>query len=262
MKNIFYLTVFCLFLGCNNKSAKTELEDEPANEWVTIFNGKDLTNWKIKFRGHETGNNYKNTFRVEDGAIKVVYDEYESFNADYGHLFYDQKLSDYHLRLEYRFVGDQAPGGEGWAFKNSGVMFHSQSPESMGIEQPFPVSLEAQFLGGKDAERPTGNLCTPGTHVILADTLLEQHCISSSSKTYYGEEWVRAELIVHNDSIFHHIINGDTVLTYSSPIIGGGHLPENYPLPEGTIVRDGYFALQAESHPVQFRNIELKDLNN
>lgn len=263
MKYLIYLIFIGLVIACNNKPKETTSTPvEPAKpKWESIFNGNDLTNWKIKFRGEALGINYKNTFVVEDNIIKVKYDEYESFDENFGHLFYDRKLSNYRLRLEYRFVGEQVPGGEGWAYKNSGVMFHTQSPESMGVEQPFPVCLEAQFLGGKDVDRPTGNLCTPGTHVTLADTLLVQHCVTSNSKTYYGEEWVTAELIVYGDSIFHHVINGDTVLTYGSPVIGGTHLPENYDVVEGTLIGDGYFALQAESHPVHFRHIELMELD-
>ncbi len=262
MKNLIYGLPLMLFMACNTQQKEnTSAVVEPEKpKWERIFNGQDLGNWKVKFRGESLGVNYKNTFVVEEGIIKVKYDAYETFDENFGHLFYDKKLSDYRLRLEYRFVGDQVPGGEAWAYKNSGVMFHAQSPESMEIEQPFPVCLEAQFLGGKDVDRPTGNLCTPGTHVTLADTLLVQHCVSSSSKTYLGEEWVKAELVVFGDSIVHHVINGDTVLTYGNPVIGGTHLPESFPLTEGAVIGEGYFALQAESHPVHFRNIELMDL--
>ena len=261
MKKILYLLVLAFCIGCTDQPIE-ENEKQTTEEWVSIFNGKDLSGWKIKFRGHPLGTNYKNTFLVKDGVLKVSYDEYEGFDRDYGHIFYDKPFSNYHLRLEYRFTGDQVLGGPGWAYKNNGIMFHAQSPESMGLEQEFPVSLEAQLLGGKEeGERPTGNLCTPGTHVIMGDTLVTQHCISSTSKTYRGEEWIRAELIVYGDSIIHQIINGKEVLSYSKPIIGGAHLPEGYPLAEGSPLKSGYIALQAESHPTEFRKIELKELN-
>ncbi len=137
-------------------------------------------------------------------------------------------------------------------------MLHAQSAESMGLDQDFPVCIEAQFLGGSgEGERPTVNLCTPGTNVYICDTLVTQHCINSTSKTYHGEEWVTVELHIFGDSIIHHIIEGDTVLTYTKPHIGGGNMPEDYPIPEGTPVKEGYIALQAESHPVEFRKVEL-----
>lgn len=214
------------------------------------------------FSGYEVGNNYNRTFLVEDGILKVSYAEYDSFRREFGHLFYKkEEFTNYHLRIEYRFVGEQVPGGANWANMNSGVMVHAQSPASMLLHQDFPVCLEAQFLSGtREWERSTGNLCTIGTHVYMADTLTRQHCINSSSKTYMLGKWVKAEVIVYNDSIIHHVIEGDTVLTYARPIIGGDHLPENYPLPAGTPVKGGYIALQSESHPVEFSKVEIQKL--
>ncbi len=164
--------------------------------------------------------------------------------------------------MEYRVVGEQVAGGAGWAIKNSGVMFHAQSPESMLLDQEFPVSIEAQFLGGLgDGPRSTGNLCTPGTNVVMDGELITQHCINSSSDTFDGEEWVLFELVVYGDSIIHHLVNGDTVLSYQKPQVGGGSIPEGYPFPDGTNIPSGYIALQAESHPYDFRKVELLDFS-
>jgi hypothetical protein len=230
-------------------------------EWIQLFNGKDLTGWDIKIRGSELNENYKNTFRVEDGLLKVNYDEWDQFNGEFGHIFYKEKYSHYKLRIEYRFVGEQVPGGPGWAIKNSGAMLHSQSAQSMGVDQDFPVSIEAQFLGGfNEDERPTNNLCTPGTYVVMNNELVTRHCTNSTSKTFFGEEWVNVELVVLGDSIIHHLVEGDTVLTYSKPQIGGGSLPVDYPVPEGTPLKEGYISLQAESHPIEFRKVELLEL--
>ncbi|MCA1746588.1 MAG: DUF1080 domain-containing protein, partial [Bacteroidales bacterium] len=199
---------------------------------------------------------------VEDGLMKVRYDAYDTFTNQFGHIFYKEKFSHYRLRVEYRIVGEQVPGGQAWAFKNSGVMYHSQSAASMLIDQSFPVSLEGQFLGGhKEGERPTMDLCTPGTHVHFNGELVTKHCNSSSSKTIRGKRWVAAEFIVYGDSIIHHLVDGDTVLTFSRPVIGGGNKPEGYPIPDGTPLKEGYISLQSESHPVDFRKVELLDLS-
>lgn len=225
--------------------------------WIQLFNGKDLTGWDIKITGYPLNENYNNTFRVEDGVMKVCYDEYTSFNGEYGHIFYKYPFSHYKLRIEYRFTGEQVPGGESWAYRNSGVMLHSQSAASMNLDQDFPVSIEAQFLGGDGVtERPTGNVCTPGTNIVIDGELVTQHCTNSTSKTYHGDVWVHSEFVVLGDSIIHHIIEGDTVLTYMKPQTGGD-LPEGYPIPEGTLLKEGYICLQAESHPVEFRKVEL-----
>ncbi len=249
---LFFIISF-LLLGC--QSAKEKAADE---NWIQLFNGKDLTGWEIKIKGSPLNENYKNTFRVEDGLLKVRYDEYDTFNGEFGHIFYEKPFSHYRLRIEYRIVGQQVAGGPGWAFKNNGAMLHAQSAESMGLLQDFPVSIEAQFLGGDGTHlRPTNNLCTPGTNVVMNGELIERHCTNSSSKTFHGEEWVTVEMVVYGDSIIHHIVEGDTVLTYSKPQIGGGSIPDGFELPTGTPLTEGYIALQAESHPFDFRKVEL-----
>src|SRR3546814_6927672 len=86
-------------------------------EWIQLFNGKDLNDWTVKIAKHEVDENYANTFRVEDGLMKVRYDGYTDFDFQYGHIHYKTPYSAYLLRVEYRFTGEQAPGGEGWAWQ-------------------------------------------------------------------------------------------------------------------------------------------------
>jgi hypothetical protein len=261
MKTLKLLSVILIIAICSCNPTPDSQSGQEAEEWIQLFNGVDLDDWIIKFNTRPLGENYKNTFRVEDGKLAVRYEEYDTFSQEFGHIFYKKPFSSFRLRVEYRIVGAQVKGGKAWAYKNNGVMFHAQSPENMGVNQAFPVSLEAQLLGGSgEEERTTGNLCTPGTHVVMDGELITQHCISSSSPTFHGEEWVTFELVVYSDSIMHHLVNGDTVLTYSKPQIGGGGLPDDFPLKEGIPLKSGYIALQAESHPFEFRTIELLEL--
>ncbi len=239
-------------------------ESPGKEEWIQLFNGNDLDGWTPKIRGHEPGDNYAHTFRVQDGAITVGYDEYEEFGWQFGHLFYKEPFSHYRLRLEYRFVGNPAPGAPEWAFRNSGVMLHSQAPETMPREQDFPISLEFQFLGGLDdgEPRPTGNMCSPGTHVEYEGKFNDTHCIESSAPTLHGDQWVRAEVLVLGSERIVHYINGEPVIEYGNTTYGGGvvsgHRPELKP--EGEPLGAGYIALQSEGHPIQFRHIELLNL--
>jgi hypothetical protein len=239
-------------------------EPRAGGEWVRLFNGKSLDGWTVKIAGHEPGDNYLDTFRVEDGVIKVSYDKYMQFDGKFGHLFYKDKFSHYDLRLQYRFVGEQAKGAPGWALRNSGVMFHSQSPESMRKDQEFPVSIEFQFLGGLDrGERPTGSMCSPGTNVVMGRKLTTQHCVNSKSKTFHGDQWVSAELQVRGSGKVKHRINGEVVMEYEQPQLDpkdkdGAALLK---AAKGKLLLDeGYIALQAESHPCEFRNIEVRVL--
>lgn len=251
---IILLSIIFFGTSCRDGSEKKE-------NWIPLFNGKDLTGWDIKIKGSPLNENYRNTFRVENGVLKASYDEYDKFNGEYGHIFYKEPFSHYKLRLEYRFTGQQAPGGQSWAFRNSGVMIHSQSAESMLIDQDYPVSVEVQLLGGNGTDKcPTLNVCTPGTHIRIDTALITNHCTNSASKTFHGDVWVKAEIVVYGDSIIHHIVKGDTVLTYSKPQIGGTNKPADYPVPDGTPVKEGYICLQAESSPVEFRNIKLLKL--
>ncbi|GAB3695281.1 DUF1080 domain-containing protein [Spirosoma flavus] len=245
-------------------------------EWVSLFNGKDLSGWDIKIAGLPLNNNYKNTFRVEDGVLRIAYDQYKTFEGKYGHIYYKKPFSYYRIRYTYRFLGNQTPGGDSWNVRNSGIMVHSQSAASLSLDQTFPVSLEMQLLGGLGkGPRATGNLCTPGTQVYMNGKLRPEHCTDSDSKTYDGDQWVEAEAIVLGDSIIHHVINGDTVLTYEKPQVGGGFVSResdwnsghfsteaaNYWISRAnTPLKEGYIALQAESHPIDFKQIEILEL--
>ena len=232
-------------------------------DWVQLFNGRDLEGWDVKITGHDLNDNFGNTFRVENGLLKVRYDGYNTFDGRFGHIFYRESFSDYIVAVEYRFVGNQAPGGPGWALRNNGIMIHSQSARSMGKDQDFPISIEVQLLGGSGSgERPTANLCTPGTHVVMDGKLFTPHCLNSRSRTHHGERWVRVEVLVLGDSLVRHIVNGDTVLEYSKPQIGGGAVNNFDPAVkrDGTPLTEGYIALQSESHPIDFRKVEILDL--
>lgn len=231
--------------------------------WEPLFNGRDLSGWTPKIRGYALGEDPMQTFRVDEGLLTVGYERYGDFGARYGHLFFERPFSHYRLLVEYRFVGDQAAGAEAWAFENSGVMVHAQAPGTMPAGQDFPISLEAQFLGGTGAERrPTANLCTPGTHVEMAGRLVEDHCIESASPTFPGNEWVTVELLVLGDSLLVHSVNGQEVLFYARPVVGGGVVDGFDPLakPDGEPLRSGWIALQSESHPIQFRRVLIQDL--
>ncbi|MDR1895945.1 MAG: DUF1080 domain-containing protein [Prevotellaceae bacterium] len=254
MKNkLLILSLVSFYLvGCKQSSTQ--------ENWIQLFNGKDLTGWTVKIAGYPAGENFGNTFYVEDGLLKVKYDAYgDDFAKRFGHLFTKNYYTHYKLRVEYRFVGEQAKGGPQWAYRNSGAMLHSQNPETMALDQDFPVSIEAQMLGGDGTnERRTGNVCTPGTGVSIDGKPYDGHCYNSKSKTYHGDQWVTLEMVVLGDSIVHHIMEGDTILTYTRPTVDEENVSSTYS--SGTALGKGHIALQSESHPIEFRKVELLDL--
>ncbi len=244
--------------AAGEKAAKPE-------KWIQLFNGKDLSGWTPKIRGYAAGENYGNTFRVEDGVLKVVYDKdaYPTFDNRFGHLAYKTPFSKYRLRIEYRFVGEQVAGGPGWAFRNSGVMLHAQAPKTMEKDQEFPICVEVQFLGGKETgERSTANMCSPSTNIVMDGKLITEHCVNSTSKTFRGDQWVTVEIEVHGGGEIKHLVNGETVMTYSEPqlderdALGAKWLKKT----KKKLLTGGYLYLQAESHPLEFRKVELLNL--
>ena len=263
-----YGVLMMLFCFCLLSNTRTEAQHKSTKEeWIPLFNGKDLNDWFVKIQHHETGVNYGNTFRVEDGIIKVRYDQYATFNEQFGHLYFKQPYSYYHLKFEYRFVGEWRKDAPAYTQLNSGIMDHSQDPRTMPKEQDWPISIEMQLLAGlPDLQpRPTGNMCSPGTHIVYKGKLDTRHCINSSSKTYLPSDgWIKGELIVLGDSLITHIINGDTVLQYSKPQIGGDVVNRFDPAQkiDGKILDHGFIALQSEGQPIDFRNIMLLDLED
>jgi len=253
----------CLLFVSTAQGAEPEVADGkyPKGEWISLFNGKDLTGWTPKIRFCELGENFGNTYRVEDGLLKVRYNGagYEKFEERFGHLFFKDSFSNYRLRIEYRFVGDQCPGGPGWAIRNSGVMVHGQDPATMAKDQDFPVSIEVQMLGGNGKDtRTTSNLCTPGTNVVMSGELKLQHCINSSSKTFHGEQWVTVETEVHNKDVIRHLIDGEVVLEYNQPQLDKrDESAQKLIKGDDLLITGGTISLQSESHPIDFRKVEI-----
>jgi len=255
MKSLMVLGVvgiISMTAACADEKHGGQTSDKPDSGWVQLFNGKDLTGWTPKFQGEDLGVNFKNTFLVKDGLLTVSYANYKKWGENFGHLFFKDEFSHYLLRVEYRFIGDQVKGGPGWALRNNGLMIHGQTAASMKKDQDFPNSLEVQFLGGppngKD-KRATLGLCTPGTQVMIDGKLVKKHIVESKGPTFYGDEWVAIEVEVHGSQVIRHKVGGKVVHEYNNPQLN-----------DGTLLKEGTISIQAESHPIQFRKIELKVL--
>jgi|TARA_B110000305_G_C19414262_1_gene627101 hypothetical protein len=262
MKNSLILFVLsAILISCGSHAVKKEKEG-----WKILFNGKNLEGWTPKIQHHELGDNYANTFQVKEGNILVNYEEYGPFNERYGHLFYKESFASFHLKFEYRFTDEWLKDAPSYTYRNSGVMFHSQDPNTILKEQDWPISVEYQMLAEEKVgePRPTGNMCSPGTDVIFkGDEVERRHCINSTSKTISWDQWVQADLIVYGDSLVIHKVNGETVLKYTKPSIGGGVANRFDPTIkiDGKPLTEGYIGLQSEGQGVAFREIKIKELN-
>lgn len=258
-----WLALVGIFLGAGANGFAQENENEE-REWVDLFNGRDLEGWTVKIAGHPVGENYADTFRVEDGILKCEYDDYEEFGGRYGHLYSNQSYSHYMLRMEYRFEGRQLPDAPNYVDLNSGVMLHSQSPLSLGLDQAFPASLEMQFLADQGkGKRQTGNVCTPGTDLVYNDKFTKKHIVKSSGPTLAADEWVAVEIEVHGHDEIIYRVRDNEVLRYTNPRLDPKSKEAKPLLADGANLRlsHGHIALQAEAQRVWFRNIQLKPLD-
>jgi hypothetical protein len=88
--------------------------------------------------------------------------------------------------------------------------------------------------------------------------LITQHCTNSKSKTYDGDQWVTIEVEVHGDKTIKHIVDGEEVLTYEQPQYDDRDATARPLIKDGQLlIREGHISLQSESHPIEFRKVEL-----
>jgi len=262
---------FCLSLSllssCSTSPAATAAApaDATTGKWIPIFNGKDLDGWTPKFKGSPMGVNYKNTFHVENGLLKVDYSQYTRFNGEFGHLFWKEKLSHFRIRAEYRFLGEQTPGAPSWGFRNNGIMIFSEPPDTMELDQDFPASIEVQILGGGNphGDQNNGSFCTPHTLAVYKGQLTTVHRTSAKEKTYMGDQWVTIEAEVHGGKLINHILDGEVVISYSQPQLNpkDPHAQKLLAMGLPQMLDGGYICIQAESHPTEFRRIEIMKLD-
>ena len=239
----------------------TLMASESKPKWKSLFNGKDLNGWQAKIAGYPLDENFGNTFRVEDGILQVRYNAYDSFRSRFGGLYYNKKFTNYKLKVEYRFVGETTVGAPSWGFRDGGVQYHCQSPASMELKQSFPVCIEYNLHGGngKD-ERPTGEICTSGTFVSVNGKRNESNCtLPTVKKTFHGDQWVTLEIEVRGDSI-RHFVNGEEILRFENPRYNPNHaIAKSFIVKGDDKVKSGYISLQSNSHPMDFRKIEIME---
>ena len=230
-------------------------------KWKTLFNSKNLKNWQVKIAGYPLGENFGNTFRVENGILQVRYNAYDSFRSKFGGLYYNKKFTNYRLKVEYRFVGETTVGAPSWGFRDGGVQYHCQSPASLQLTQSFPVCLEYNLHGGngKD-ERPVGEICTSGTFVSVNGKRNESNCtLPTVKKTFHGDQWITLEIEVRGDSI-RHFVNGEEILRFENPRYNPNHaIAKTFIVNGDDRVKEGYISLQSNSHPMDFRKIEVME---
>ncbi|MFX0555650.1 3-keto-disaccharide hydrolase [Maribacter sp. CXY002] len=263
---IFFLLATLLITACKNLKTKVveNQEEQTTNNWIPIFNGKDLDGWTMKINGYPVGENFGNTFRVKDSILSIRYDAYgPEFGERFGALFYDRELTNYRLKVTYRFVGDTAPGAPEWGYRDSGVQIHTQPPNTVQLNQSFPICLEYNLHGGNGTEdRPLGAICGIGMKVEVDGERSDLFCNPAKvGKTFHGDQWVTIEIDV-KDGKMKHFVNGEEIMSYANPIYDTKNEFAQAFIQEGdSTVKSGYISLQSNSHPIDFKKIELLKYN-
>lgn len=121
---IRWFALFVPVLLCA-QSAKPKL---PGEDWVRLFNGKDLSGWQ------KIGNE---TWEVQDGTIHGL-----ATTKAYGYLQTEKSYKDFHLSIKFKCEGDG----------NSGVFFHTAfKPGTPDITQGLQFEIDCtigQHTGG------------------------------------------------------------------------------------------------------------------
>jgi hypothetical protein len=242
-----------LSLSCNTNKNTTEKNTQ---NWVALFNGKNLDNWIPKIAGYKLGENFGNTFRVENGILSTRYDAYDNFKNRFGALYYNKKFSNFRLRVEYRFVGDTVAGAPSWGYQDGGIQYYCQAPQTMDINQPFPVCLEYNLLG----TRPSGEICANGIYVLVGGKRNEDYCTPPVVQVVPPkDQWSTAEIDVRNGKMTQYV-NGVPVISFSNPRYDSTKaIAKQFITPGNDMVQDGYISLQSNSHPMDFRKIEIME---
>ena len=94
--------------------------------------------------------------------------------------------------------------------------------------------------------------------------LITQHCNSSQSDTFHGDQWVTCEIEVRGAESIRHFVNGKLVLEYQQPQLDerDAHAKALAAKAGGIQLSGGSISLQSESHPIELRKVELLKLSD
>ena len=162
---------------------QAEAAPPDSGKWISLFNGKDLEGWTPKIKGYDAGENYAEHLPGRGRRAQGLLRQYPQVRRQVrAPVLQEASSRTIACGSSIGSWATSAPAGPAWAIRNSGVMIHCQSPESMRKDQDFPVSIEVQFLGRRRQGR-SGRPATsarPGTNIVMDGKLITQHCTDST----------------------------------------------------------------------------------
>jgi len=235
--------------------------------WVNLFNGKDLTGWTPLIHLSKVGVNTDSTFRpdLENNGIRVSYDKLTgSFGGDQckcGLLYYNKPLTNYRIRVTYRFFDPTVSNAPSWGKNNSGLMIFGIDPTKVTGDPIYPPIIEIQILGTPSGGGSTNanecemrqfvNPTVTATHTGTCGNNKDSKAPGSGKTAPAAGVWTTLEADVH--------ITGDTKV-YQWPDTTNAVLIMSKPMYGTQAVTSGYLAIQSEGQPIVFKDILLKEL--
>ncbi|MGJ8643206.1 MAG: 3-keto-disaccharide hydrolase [Luteolibacter sp.] len=273
MIRIFFATLLSAIIVLSTGQAEEAVKAPEKGEWIKLFNGKDLTGWKVNtgHSGDEESLEANEIFQVRDGVLRV-YPGAENGSKQYNAtLVHEKKWESYHLRVEYRW-GENKFQPRMEAERDSGVLFHIHSEP----EKVWPPSVELQLGDGKPGDvRVTGDLCLIGNS--RGESPSEEKKYSPESPMQIrgqkdpGEKRreIRTKVVVHAEKPIGEWNTVDLIVHGSEKAefhVNGQLVNEVYGLKfrDGTgdwkLLDSGFIGLEAEWAQVEFRNVSIKPL--
>lgn len=241
--------------SAGNLGNLTLLPATSTDGWVNLFNGKDLTGWVPLIHKSKVGENYMDTFRADsvNKVIRIAYDKYpnQSFDGRIGNLYYNKRLTNYRVRVTYRFIEPQAKNPVSWGRNNSALMIFAVDPYTITGDPQLPPMIELQLLGS-----PSAGGTTSPNYCDLGGMSMQQHSArcgnnGSGKAPNPANQWTTVEAEVHVTGVTKVFQLPDT--TNPAQTMSG-------PRYMNQAVTGGFVALQSESQPIEFKDILLKEL--
>ncbi|MFC3833238.1 MULTISPECIES: 3-keto-disaccharide hydrolase [Deinococcus] len=233
---------------------------QPQTAWAPLFNGRDLGGWMTWLPSTGAGRDPAGIFRVQDGELRVLQVEDTGAERDFGYVATTAPYTDYRLRLQYRW-GKTTFAPRKDLPRDAGILYHLTGPDTI-----WPSSMEFQIMEGNTGDLWAINGTNLSTTVSsgsdgdprydpFGEALTTQFPAESYKRVQRATDvpenasgWNDVELIVSGDEAV-QVVDGQV----TSRVTG-------IRAPDGSALRSGRIALQAEGAEVTYRNIDLRPL--
>jgi hypothetical protein len=248
LSNLFLLLLIGVIVSCTGGEKATEsdemetevISEEPADEWVVLFDGKSLDGWK-RYNADEIGP----LWTVEDGMIKCDGTGLGEGSGDMGgSLVSIDQFGNFELEIEWKI----SEGG------NSGIMYHVIEKPEYG--HAYETGPEYQVLD--DTGWTGGDL----TESQKAGSNYDMFAAPESKKLNPALEWNTTK-IRYEDGKVTHWLNDEITAEFDE---SSDDYQERYEKskwvdhPGWNKYKEGAIALQDHGAPVWYRNIRIRHI--